>query len=412
MDRTRKRSLLFAAGLAALTLAGWAGLRMAAGPMVETYTVERGPLVQTVVASGRVESPRRVEIASQVTGTVIRVPVEEGQRVKAGQLLIALDEAEARAALDQARSAVQQAEAKLAQLDATGKPLAEQALRQAEVTFGNAERALQRNRELFAKGFIGQAALDDSQRARDVAESQWKAAQVQYRSVLEGGTERALDEAAAAQARASLRAAEARLEQMTIEAPVDGVLIARDVERGNVVQPGKVLMVLSPTGATQLVVQIDEKNLNLLAVGQQALASADAYPDQRFAARLAYINPGVDPLRGSVEVKLDVANPPAYLLQDMTVSVDIEVARRDSVLFLPADAIHDLAGAAPWVLAVRAGRVERRDVKLGARGAGRVEILAGIGEGERVIPATRAGLAEGKAVRPAAAKPAKTRAAR
>ncbi|HEX6633678.1 MAG TPA: efflux RND transporter periplasmic adaptor subunit [Usitatibacter sp.] len=401
MQFPSRRSLVGAAILALVGLAAWAALRTVRGPAVEAYTVARGPLVQTVVASGRVESPRRVEIGSQVTGVVASIPVAEGQSVKAGQLLVALDDREPRAALDQANYAVAQARAKLDQLEATGRPLAEQAMRQAQITFRNADRSLARSRELFAKGFIGQAALDDAERARDVAESQWKAAQVQHASQLEGGTERRLDEAALAQALANLREAQARLAHMTIAAPVDGTLIVRNVERGNVVQPGKALMVLSPAGATQLVVQIDEKNLNLLALGQEAVASADAYPGERFEARVAYINPAVDPLRGSVEVKLDVPHPPAYLLQDMTVSVDVEVARRDSVLFLPADAIHDLAGTNPWVLAVRSGRVARQDVKLGARGEGRVEIAAGLSEGERVIPATHAGLAEGKAVRPA-----------
>jgi HlyD family secretion protein len=165
-------------------------------------------------------------------------------------------------------------------------------------------------------------------------------------------------------------------------------------------------MVLSPAGDTQLVVQIDEKNLNLLRIGQEALASADAYPAERFAARIAYVNPGIDPLRGSVEVKLAVPQPPPYLLQDMTVSVDVEVARRESVLLLPADAIHDLASTAPWVLAVRSGRVARQDVKLGARGEGRVEILAGLAEGEHVVPSTRTGLGEGKPVHVKAPKAA------
>jgi len=404
------RRNLVSVALAAIVIAafGVGGTRIARGPTVPAYVVARGPLVQTVVASGRVESPRRVEIGSQVTGTVASIPVDEGQRVKAGELLVALDETEVRAQVEQARYALAQAQAKLAQLEITGRPMAEQAMRQAEVTFRNADKQLGRNRELFAKGFIGQAALDDAQRARDVAESQWKAAQVQYRSQLEGGSERRLDEAALAQARANLQATQAKLDQMTIEAPVDGTLIARSVERGNVVQPGKALMVLSPAGVTQLVVQIDEKNLNLLALGQQALASADAYPGERFRARIAYINPGVDPLRGSVEVKLDVPNPPAYLLQDMTVSVDVEVARRDSILFLPADGVHDLAGGAPWVQVIRDGRVARQDVKLGARGEGRVEIAAGLSEGERVVPSTRTGLREGEAVHVAAAKaPAK-----
>ncbi len=400
------RMHLLSALLAAVAIAafGFGGTRLVRGPTVPAYVVARGPLVQTVVASGRVESPRRVEIGSQVTGTVASIPVDEGQAVKAGQLLVALDDREARAAVDQARYALAQAQAKLQHLDVTGRPMAEQAMRQAEVTFHNADRSLARNRELFAKGFIGQAALDDSQRARDVAESQWKAAQVQYQSQLEGGSEARLDQAAAAQARATLQAAQAKLEQASIEAPVDGTLISRNVERGNVVQPGKVLMVLSPAGATQLVVQIDEKNLNLLALGQEAIASADAYPAQRFPARIAYINPGIDPLRGSVEVKLDVPKPPPYLLQDMTVSVDVEVARRGAVLFLPTDAVHDLAGSAPWVQVVRDGRVARQDVKLGARGDSRVEIAAGLSEGERVIPSTRTGLREGEAVHVAAAK--------
>ena len=110
------------------------------------------------------------------------------------------------------------------------------------------------------------------------------------------------------------------------------------------VQPGKVLMVLSPVGETQLVLQIDERNLARLKLGQQALASADAYPAERFAAELVYINPAVDPQRGTVEVKLRVPAPPAYLRQDMTVSVDIEVDRHADALALPANAVHDAAG--------------------------------------------------------------------
>jgi HlyD family secretion protein len=393
-----------AAVAALLLLAAVGATRVTRGPAVEAYAVTRGALVQTVVASGRIESPRRVEIGSQVVGTVARIPVEEGQRVKAGELLVALDESEPRAALDQARFALAQAQAKLAQLDATSRPLAAEGLRQAEVNFANAERSLARSKELFARGFIGQAALDDAQRGRDVAESQAKSARLQLESASSGGTEHRLALAAAAQAAANLRAAQAKLELMTIEAPVDGTLIARNVEQGNVVQPGKALMVLSPAGATQLVVQIDEKNLNLLKVGEEALASADAYPGERFAARVAYINPAVDPLRGSVEVKLSVAEPPAYLLQDMTVSVDIEVARRDGVLLLPVDGVHDPAGAAPWAYVVRDGRVAKQPVKLGARGEGRVEVASGLAEGDRVIPATRAGLREGETVHLAEAR--------
>ena len=122
-------------------------------------------------------------------------------------------------------------------------------------------------------------------------------------------------------------------------------------------------MALAPSGETQIVVQIDEKNLALLALGQKALASADAFPDKRFAAEVVYINPGVDPLRGSVEVKLGVPQPPAFLRQDMTVSVDIEVAHRSDAVTVPADAVRDATGAQPWVLALNGHRAVRRPVQ-------------------------------------------------
>jgi HlyD family secretion protein len=150
------------------------------------------------------------------------------------------------------------------------------------------------------------------------------------------------------------------------------------------------------------VVQIDEKNLKLLHEGQPALASADAYPEQRFAAQLVYINPGVDAQRGSVEVKLAVPQPPPYLKQDMTVSVDIEVARKPAAILLPTESVRDADTAAPWVLKVEDGRVHRRPVKLGLRSKGWCEVLQGVRPGDEVVPATAANpvtLAEGARVR-------------
>jgi HlyD family secretion protein len=395
----RHRIVLLAI-LVVAAAAAFLGWRALSGPAVRAYRIERGPIVQTVVASGRVESPKRVDIGSQVTGSVTSVPVEEGQAVKAGQPLILLDDSEAKAALEQARSAFAQAEARLVQLRETSLPVAVETARQAEVNLANAERTLQRTQDLFARGFVGQAALDDAQRNRDVARSQLKSAEVQRASESAGGSDYRLAQTALDQARANVDAAKARLAFMRIEAPVDGVLISRNVEKGNVVQPGKSLMVLSPAGETQLVVQFDEKNLSLLRVGQKAIASADAYPAQRFSAELVYINPGVDALRGSVEVKLRVPQPPTYLLQDMTVSVDVEVARKDGALVVPADAARDAATPSPWMLALNDGHAQRRAVKLGARGDGLVEVLEGLAEGDLVVPSTDVRTREGSRVRP------------
>lgn len=394
-DKAWWRKALLWIVLAAL-LAAAAAYRMV-GARRPVYTVARSELIQTIAASGRVKTPLRVDIGSQTTGIVASIPVAEGQAVRRGQLLIALDDGEARAAAEQARAAVNQAQARLVQLRQVGWPVALQMVRQAEVNLQNARRQYERSARLHSQGFIGQSQLDDAQRNLDLAESQLRAARLQAQSNSPEGSDYLLAKAALDQAQASLRMALAKLDYSTIEAPVDGTLIARDVERGDVVQPGKPLMVLSPAGQAQLVVQMDERNLAALRIGQKALASADAYPDQRFPAELVYINPAVDPQRGSVEVKFDVLDAPAYLRQDMTVSVDIEVARSPNALVVPIDAVHEIDSRAPWVLKLDKAHASRQIVKPGMRGAGKVEIVQGLQAGDQVIVGTE--VKEGQRIR-------------
>lgn len=386
------------AGLVALVLLGWQGSVALLGPRVQAVAVAPQDLVRSVVATGRVEAPHRVDIGTQIVGTVLRVPVDEGQAVTAGQRLVELDDAELRAAARQADIAVAQARARLRQLQEVQRPVAVQTLRQAQATLDNARATQRRQEDLFGQGYVGQAALDDARKSVELADAQVGSARKQLETAQSGGSDEAIANAALAEAQASAEVAQARLRYATISAPMDGVLINRDVERGDVVQPGKTLMVLSPSGETQLVVQFDEKNLGLLALGQKALASADAFADQRFAAEVAYINPGVDVQRGSVQVKLRVPKPPAYLRQDMTVSVDVEVARRPHTLAVPADAVHDAQTGHPWVLKVADGHARRQAVRLGLRGTGHVEVLEGLQAGDQVLPAA-AEVREGARVR-------------
>jgi HlyD family secretion protein len=362
----------------------------------------RRDIVQSVVAAGRVARPHRVDIGAQIVGLVNEIPVAEGSHVAAGQALIVLDATESVALVRQAETAVAQAEARLRQLRELQLPVARESLRQAEANLANARAQYQRQQKLKDSGFVGDAALDDVRRNVEVAQTQVETARKQVQTAQPSGSDVALARTALEQAQASLQAARARLQYCIIAAPVAGTLIARDVERGDVVQPGKVLMVLSPAGETQLVLQLDERNLALVRVGQKALASADAYPKERFDAEVVYINPAVDAQRGTVEVKLRVPEPPAYLRDDMTVSVDIEIARRAAALTLAAEAVRDAAGREAWVLAVRDGRARRQGVKLGLRGEGSVEILAGLAEGELVLAGQDATLADGRRVRPRA----------
>jgi HlyD family secretion protein len=387
------------AAVALAGAAGYFGFLQLAGPRVEVAKVVRRDIVASVVASGRVAKPHRVDIGAQIVGTVAKVPVAEGMTVKAGQTLIVLESSEARALVRQAETAVTQAEARLRQLRELQLPVASQSLRQAQANLANARAQYERNQRLFDSGYVGQSALDEARRSLDVAHTQVDSARKQVETAQPEGSDSALATSALEQARANLQAARARLAYTTIAASADGTLIARDVEQGDVVQPGKLLMVLSPAGETQLVLQIDERNLGRLKLGQKALASADAYPGERFGAELAFINPGVDAQRGTVEVKLNVPQPPEYLRDDMTVSVDIETNRHPRVLTLAAGAVRDAGGTAPWVLAVRGSRTVRQPVKLGLRGEGSVEILEGLAEGDLTVAVPNAGLKPGKRVR-------------
>jgi HlyD family secretion protein len=224
------------------------------------------------------------------------------------------------------------------------------------------------------------------------------------------GSDTAVATTALAQAHAGAQAARARLQYTTVRAPAAGTVITRSVEPGDVVQPGKALLVLSPAGETQLVVQIDEKNLRLLQPGQPALVSADAFAQQRFAAEVVSIDPAVDAQRGSIDVKLRVPAPPAYLRQDMTVSVDIEVARRPGATLVPVDAVNELGAASPWLLKVEGGRVRRQVLRLGLVSSGWCEVLGGVREGELIVPRASPPLADGARVRALVAGSASVRA--
>ena len=364
----------------------WYGARALIGPSVNVVRVVRGQIVETVVASGNVLTPFRVNISSQIVGTVKSVQVAEGATVTKGQPLIQLEDHELNANLAQATEALASAQAGVVQLDKQTLPAAVALQAQARATLLDGQKTFDRVSDLVTKGFATRQALDDAQKSLDVERAQVAADDLAVYSASPGGSDFNLAQVAFHKVEAAVRMAKAQLSYAEIVAPRAGVLLTRNVENGTVAQPGAALLVLAPAGDTQLALQIDERNLAKLALGQAALASADAYPTLRFPAVVAYINPGVDITRGSVEVKLDVANPPAFLLQDMTVSVDVEVGRSDNALILPGRAVHDAISTAPWVMGIRKGRAVKIPVTLGLLGNTATEIKTGLQEGDVAIP--------------------------
>ena len=392
---------LAAIGIAALA---WVyGSPLVLGPVVTVSSVIRTNLVQTLVASGHIETPFRISVSSRIAGVVARIPVSEGDTVSAGDTLMVLDNSEARATVLQTEGQVAQAEARTRQIRELTLPLAQKGLDSAMATLMNAQQIYDRAAKLAKSGVGTRAAREEAEKYLTVARTQSGEAELQVLTNRVGGSDYALAETQLAQAQASLAAANVRLGYAEIKAERSGILISRSVEAGNVVQPGVELMQLSPAGDVQIVVQIDEKNLGLVALGQDALASADAYGKQTFPVKVAFINPAVDLQRASVEVKLKVTDPPAYIRQDMTVSVDISVASRQQALVMDFADVHDPAGEAPWVLKVADGHAKRQAVKVGLVSAGKVEILSGLAEGDKIIPTTLTAVVDGSKIRTAAA---------
>ena len=375
------------AAILAIGIGGWEGVRLLIGPAVPVDQVKRGQLIETVVATGNVETLFRVNISSQITGTVAGVQVDEGQRVTAGQTLILIESSELKANVVQAQGAVAEAQAHVRQLAELTLPTAHQSLKDARASLLNVQQTFDRTSQLIHTGYATRAALDAAQKDLNVAQTQARAAELVVYSSSPGGSDFVTAQTLLDQSRANLTTASSRLAYATISAPRAGVLITRAVEQGNVVQPGSTLLVLAPDGETQLQLSIDERNLGKLVLGQKAIASADAYPDQKFSAAVSYINPSIDITRASVEVRLSVSNPPSYLRQDMTVSVDIDVGQRDNALVLPGSSVHDALSASPWVLLVKGGQAAKQPVRLGLQGNIQTEILQGVSEGDLVIPA-------------------------
>jgi HlyD family secretion protein len=367
--------------------------------LVEPTTVARSDIVQTIVATGRVETPSVVTLGMASAGTVTSVRVNEGGKVAKGDVLVSIDDSDAQSAYEQAKAAVRQSEAKLAQIGGSGLASAKEALAQAAATLRNAEQKYDRVSQLAITGFISDAAVDDARQADDIAQSQVRNAEAAVANASPKGNDFLLAQSVLEQSKAAARASEIKLKNTRLLAPADGVVISRTAEVGMVVQSGVGFIEFAPAIAKRLVLLIDERNLGKIKLGLAAIASPDAYLDERFNAVLSFINPIINADRGSFEVKLDVPEPPAYLKEGMTVSVDIEILRRNDALVIDTSDIRDAASGKPHVLAIVDGRVVDRPVILGASGGGKSEITSGLDEGDQIVPSALAAITAGQKVR-------------
>lgn len=362
-SRSPRRWIIAAVGVAIVSaLVVW----RARPERASAASVVRETVVSTLVLTGRVRPPAHPLLGVSIAGTVRTVLVREGDHVRRGQLLLVLDDNQAVAGVAEARAA-------LAGTRATSRSEVERSALELQ----QAERDHTRARTMYGSGAISLRELEQAAQAAAHAQTAYDAASARM--------DRSAALTGVAQAQATRDAAQARLALTRITAPAAATVVTRRVESGDAVVPGQVLLALALDGRTQIVAFASEESLAELRLGAEGTVSADAYPGASFAARVSWIAPSIDPAEGTIEVRLDVAEPPSYLLPDMTVSVNVEVARSVNALVVPREAVRDMRADSGWVLVERDGRAVRRDVRLGIAGVNGVEIRDGVTDRDAVL---------------------------
>ena len=351
--------------------AGFAVFRWWQGPLLSGYSINSMPLVQTVVATGRVVTVSRTQVGSEITGVVLKRLVQEGDRVTRGDLLLVLRS-------DELTAQVRQAEAALNELMSSTRPQASVDLANTQVQLAQASRELQRRRILAKDSVISKEELEQSEKAESLARNNVESARLKALALAPGKAEEIV-------LRERLVALQAQLAKTQVRSEVTGIVLTRNVEPGDLVQPGMTLFTIALDGNTEIRVPLDERNLPRLALQQNASVIADAYPDRPFPAQINFIAPSIDPERGTVEVRLTVDPVPDFLRQDMTVSVNIETDKRAHTRVIPNDALGNVQGNKAIVLLLRDGKIHRQTVTLGLRGLAMSEVVSGLQDGEQVL---------------------------
>jgi len=364
--------------------AGFAVFRWWQGPLLPSYTVTSMPLVQTVVATGRVATVSRAQIGSEITGVVLERRVQEGDQVAPGDLLLVLKS-------DELTAQVRQAELALTELASSRRPQAAAELATAKAQLEQASREAARRRNLEA-GVLSAEEIEKAVEAERVARNNYETAQLKAAALASGQVEEA-------KLREQLAAAQAQLAKTKIRSTVAGKVLTLDVEPGDLIQPGQTLFTIALDGNTEIRVPLDERNLSRLALKKKAAVIADAYPEKTFPAQINFIAPSIDPQRGTVEVRLTVDPVPEFLRQDMTVSVNVETDRRERALVIPNDALSSIKGNKAVVRLVRDGKIQHQQVTLGLRGLAMSEVVSGLSQGDQILADAESKLEDGARVR-------------
>jgi HlyD family secretion protein len=380
---------------------------------VDVVTVSRVETLRAyVTASGEIVATRYADLGSSVMGRLVSLRVREGDRVTAGQVLARIDPVQAESAVASSTAALQALEA-----DATGATNQVRAA-QAEVAVAasrktEADRALQRARELASAGLVPKSELDTAIAAADTAAAQVNSANA---AVARAEQSRASAVQRVAQGRAERAGVRDQLAKTEITAPIAGVVTRLDVEEGEMVvmgvqnQPGTILMTISDLSALNAEVKVAEADVLRLALDNRATVTLDALAGQSYQGRVVEIGASALPQVGTqaaarefrVKVRLD--GDVGTLRPGLTCDTEILVAERRNVLAVPLQAVTQ-RDAKSGVFVIRDSRAIFTPVTTGIIGGLTIEVT-GVDEGASIVAGpfqVLRDLVDGAAVRPAAA---------
>jgi HlyD family secretion protein len=378
----KRRTIYILAAVAAVALLiGWRWLRSEDnGLQYKTAAVAKGEVVQTVQATGTVQPIRQVEVGTQVNGPITKLYVDFNSEVKEGQTVAQIDPT-----VYQARVAQAQANLVSARSDVTAI--------QAKLT--QAQKELTRDRQLVPKNLISQSELDADVANRDVLAAQLKQAR-----------------AAVEQAVAALELSQADLDYTVIKSPVNGVVVARNVNEGQTVvaslAAATLFVIATDLTHVQVEAAIPEADIGKILDGQPVSFTVDAFPNDKFKGEVNQVRINATTVQNVVTytVIITAENPERKLLPGMTANVSIEVARREDVLKVPNAALRfrpsvtgETSGV-PWAGAGENGAPvvhEHKIYLLTDQGLSDLKVEPGISDGS-FTEVSASGLAAGQQV--------------
>jgi HlyD family secretion protein len=370
-------------------------------------------------ASGYIVAHHKINLNSKVTGRVKWIGVEKGDKVKEGQILVRLEDDEFRAQYEQANGAAQNARAYLQELQNGSRPeeiqQAQHNLDEARAILVNDKMTLDRTRNLVTEGVLSTQALDDATAKAEADQQKVNSLDNGFQLAKIGPRHEEIARARGAlqQAQGQADYAKSLLEATLIRAPVTGTILERAAEKGELVTSGFAStaeggpqgLVVSLADLNDLQVELDIAQDDFAKLGskQKGIVTTDAYPDRKYDGVIAEISPQANRAKATVQVKVQILTPDAYLRPDMNATVKFladeakHTSSQPQGVFVPTAAVKDRDGKKVVFLAFN-GKVLQREVHIQSQRSGGV-LVQGLNGGEDVITSAPPDLKDGDKIR-------------